>query len=93
MKNRAPLVRNEPVTVRDVTRRLSGIAELRERCRSVAMLESVLSPEWHYRWFSFDSRWAPGEEMASGRDGPGGEYWIVSARRYVLSGASITNRR
>jgi hypothetical protein len=43
----------------------------------MAMLDAILSPEWVYRYFSFDSRWSPGEEMASMRDGCGSEYSIV----------------
>jgi hypothetical protein len=41
------------------------------------MLDAVLSPEWQYRWYSFDSRWAPGEEMASMRNGSGDAYSII----------------
>jgi hypothetical protein len=65
------------VTVHDVARRLPGIAALRARCRALAMLDAVLSPEWQYRWYSFDAHWAPGEEMASMRNGSGDAYSIV----------------
>lgn len=36
-----------------------------------------MSPEWAFRYYSFDSRWAPGEEMASMRNGSGDGYSIV----------------
>ena len=43
----------------------------------MAMLDAILSPAWEDRYFSFDSRWSPAEEMASMRDGSGNEYSIV----------------
>ena len=45
----------------------------------MAMLDAILSPEWQYRYFSFDSGWSPGQEMASMRDGSGSDYSIVFA--------------
>ncbi|MDH6516501.1 MULTISPECIES: hypothetical protein [unclassified Streptomyces] len=65
------------MTVQDVARRLPGIAVLREHCRSLAMLEAVLCPEWAYRYHSFDDHWAEGESMASMRNGSGDDYSIV----------------
>jgi hypothetical protein len=66
-----------PVTVHDVARALPNIAMLRDRCRVLAMLDAILSPEWESRYYSFDSRWAPGEEMASMRNGQGDAWSIV----------------
>ena len=43
----------------------------------MAALDAILSPEWEHRYFSFDSRWSPGQEMASMRNGSGDEYSIV----------------
>jgi hypothetical protein len=43
----------------------------------MAVLDAVLSPSWESRYFSFDRRWAPTEELASMRDGCGNEYSIV----------------
>jgi hypothetical protein len=36
-----------------------------------------MSPDWESRFFSFDSRWGPEEEMASMRNGSGDAYSIV----------------
>lgn len=36
-----------------------------------------MSPEWESRYYSFDSRWAPGEQMASMRNGSGDAWSIV----------------
>lgn len=65
------------VTVYDVARRLPAIGDLRNLCRSLAVLDAVLSPDWEYRYYSFNPAWAVGEEMASMRDGSGDEYSIV----------------
>lgn len=67
----------EPVTAADVAHALPGIAALRDRCRALATLDAVMSPEWGDRYYSFDSRWGEGEEMASMRNGSGDEWSIV----------------
>jgi hypothetical protein len=41
------------------------------------MLDAILEPEWEYRYYSFNSRWSPGEMMASMRDGSGDGYFIL----------------
>ncbi|MFF2525470.1 hypothetical protein [Streptomyces liangshanensis] len=73
------------MTVYDVARRLPAIADLRDLCRSLAMLDAILSPEWESRYHSFAADWAEGEEMASMRDGSGDDYSIVfsAARAYM----------
>ncbi|MFJ9606040.1 hypothetical protein ACIRS1_06730 [Kitasatospora sp. NPDC101176] len=63
--------------VSDLIRQLPEISLVRDRSRAMAMLDAILSPEWGDRYFSFDSRWSPTEEMASMRDGSGNEYSIV----------------
>ncbi|SDJ77520.1 hypothetical protein [Streptomyces indicus] len=65
------------MTIEDVARQLPEIAVLREHCRSLAMLDAVLSPDWEDRYHSFDHRWSETEAMASMRDGSGDEYAIV----------------
>ncbi|MEU3208462.1 hypothetical protein ABZ702_32255 [Streptomyces cyaneofuscatus] len=65
------------MSVHDVARRLPGISPLHDLCRSLAMLDAILCPEWDRRWHSFDAYWSPTEAMASMRDGAGGEYSLV----------------
>lgn len=60
-----------------VAARLPDIAALRRWSVSLALLDAVMSPEWQWRYFSFDPEWAPGEAMASMRNGSGDEYSIV----------------
>ncbi|MEU7838263.1 hypothetical protein [Nonomuraea sp. NPDC049129] len=65
------------MTAHDAARLLPDIPALRDLCRSMAVLEAILSPEWSSRYHSFDAGWSPGEEMASMRNGSGDEYSIV----------------
>ncbi len=65
------------VTVYDIARQLPAIADLRDLCRSLAMLDAILSPDWEDRYYSMNANWADGEEMASMRNGSGNEYSIV----------------
>lgn len=44
---------------------LPSITPLRSRCQSLAALDLILSPEWGYRYFSFNSQWAPGKRTGS----------------------------
>jgi hypothetical protein len=41
------------------------------------MLDAILSPEWEYRYYSFDAHWGPGEEMASMRNGEGDDWFLL----------------
>lgn len=72
------------VNVYDLAGRLSGIAELRDRCRGLAMIEAIVCPQWAFRYYSFDAAWLPGEEMASMRNGSGDAYSIVFAPHGVF---------
>ncbi|MFF4620165.1 hypothetical protein [Nonomuraea jabiensis] len=65
------------MTAHDVARLLPDIPVLRDLCRSMAVLEAIMSPEWSSRYHSFDAGWSAGEEMASMRNGSGDEYSIV----------------
>ncbi|MCD2166562.1 hypothetical protein [Comamonas koreensis] len=56
---------------------LPPIADLQRTAQSLAMLDAILSPDWEYRNFSFNSGWASGQKMASMRDGSGDEWFIL----------------
>jgi len=72
-------------TVYDVAIALPDIANLHERCRALAVLEAIVSPEWESRYYSYDAAWNTGEQMASMRNGSGDEYSIV----FTAAGAFI----
>jgi hypothetical protein len=74
-----PSRRPSTISTRDL-RGLPGIDELRRLCQSLAMLDAVLMPEWEYRYYSFNSRWSRGQQMASMRDGCGNEWFILFGR-------------
>lgn len=56
---------------------LPSIDDLLRLSKALAMLDAILSPEWEYRYYSCNSKWAPGETMASMRNGSGDEYVIL----------------
>jgi hypothetical protein len=56
---------------------LPTIPKLIDRTKALATLDLILSPEWDSRYYSFNSRWSPEEQMASMRNGSGNEWWIV----------------
>lgn len=56
---------------------LPQISDLRRTAQSLAMLDAILSPEWDYRYYSFNSDWGPGEEMASMRNGSGDDWFLL----------------
>ncbi|MGW1943641.1 hypothetical protein ACWCRC_04820 [Streptomyces sp. NPDC001940] len=53
------------------------ISVLREHCRSLSVLDAILSPEWEDRYYSFNDRWSETESLASMRNGSGDEFSIV----------------
>ena len=67
------------MNVHDYAARLPEPEVLRDRCRALAMLEAIISPDWEWRYHSFDAEWSPGVEMASRRNGSGDEWSIVFA--------------
>ena len=56
---------------------LPPIPETRRVAQSLAMLDAILCPEWEYRYYSFNCRWAAGEEMASMRNGSGDDWFLL----------------
>jgi hypothetical protein len=69
-----------PVTALEVAQALPDIDTIRDRSRALAVLDAILSPEWESRYYSFDASWSADEEMASMRDGSGGDYSIVFSK-------------
>ena len=63
---------------------LPSVDELLAVSKAIAMLDAVLMPEWQYRYYSFDSNWGPGEQMASMRDGCGNGYFILFNRHGAI---------
>jgi len=52
------------------------IEEVTKKLKSIALLEAIICPEWEYRYYSYNSNWGKGEEMASMRNGSGDEWFL-----------------
>jgi hypothetical protein len=66
---------------------LPEIDRLKQICQAIAALDAIISPEWEYRYFSYDVNWDLGEECASMRDGHGDEYLILfNAHGAIING-------
>jgi len=63
---------------------LPNIPTLRRLTRSLAMLDAIVSPEWEFRYYSFDSRWGEGELMASMRNGQGDHWFALFTRDGIV---------
>jgi hypothetical protein len=56
---------------------LPDIPTLRRLTQSLAMLDAILCPDWNQRYYSFNSRWAEDEMMASLRNGSGDDWFLL----------------
>jgi hypothetical protein len=77
-----------PISTRDLSR-LPSIDRLEKITQSIAMLDAIVSPNWEYRYFSFNGEWdvSRKERMASMRDGSGDEYFMLfSPKGAILKG-------
>jgi hypothetical protein len=72
------------ISMRNLTE-LPTIGTLRKLTKSLAMLDAILMPEWDNRYYSFNSKWAENEQMASMRNGQG-DGWYCG---FGLSGAFL----
>jgi len=59
--------------------------------QSLATLDAIYSPEWEYRYYSYDSNWGEGEEMGSIRNGSGDTFLLFSVHMAVLAKVSHTS--
>jgi len=50
---------------------------LLRRCVSLAVLDAIVSPDWQYRYYSFDGAWGDDAMMASMRNGQGDDLFIA----------------
>lgn len=72
------------------SRHLGGLPDIptfRRLTRSLAALDAMLSPVWEDRYYSFNAQWAPGQLMASMRNGQGDQWFaLMSASGIILHG-------
>lgn len=51
--------------------------ELERICKAISVLDAILSQDWEYRYYSYNSKWAEGEECMTMRNGSGDEMLIL----------------
>ncbi|MFG2846441.1 hypothetical protein ACGF12_25185 [Kitasatospora sp. NPDC048296] len=62
----------------DLLSRLPAVPDLRDRCRALATLDAILSPDdWESRHHTFTAAWAPGEELSWVRNEEGDDWFVV----------------
>lgn len=64
------------ISTRDLNS-LPSVERLKALLQSLALLDAIMSPEWQYRYYSFNSEWASGEQMGSMRDGCGDSFFAL----------------
>lgn len=65
-----------PISTRDLSK-LPDVDGLKRLLQSLAMLDAILSPNWEYRFYSFNAKWAKGEQMGSMRTGSGDDFFAL----------------
>ncbi len=56
---------------------MPDIPNLKSLMQSIAVLDLIISPEWEYRYYSFNSFWDKSETMGSMRNGQGDELIVL----------------
>lgn len=66
---------------------LPSAAALQRLAQSLAVLDAVNSPDWEYRYYSYNPHWALGEAVLEMRDGEGDEMLVLfRAEGCVING-------
>lgn len=51
--------------------------EMQKCCKSLAVLDAILSPEWEYRYYSYNTHWNTAEAVFQMQDGSGDAFFIL----------------
>jgi hypothetical protein len=65
-----------PISTRNLNL-LPDVDRLRSLLQSMAMLDAIFSPEWEFRYYSFNAHWGDGEQMGSMRNGCGDDFFAL----------------
>lgn len=57
--------------------------DLQRICKSISALEAIISPEWEYRYYSYQKDWGEGEEFCEMRDGQGDQMLILFTKNGI----------
>jgi hypothetical protein len=55
---------------------LPPAADLQRLCKALAVLDAINSPDWQYRYYSYNPEWAPDEAVLEMRNGEGDEMLV-----------------
>ncbi|MCA8829018.1 hypothetical protein [Hymenobacter pini] len=64
------------ISTLDLTQ-LPDAATLQRLCQSLAALDAINSPEWEYRYYSYQPDWGENEQVLQMRDGQGDEMIVL----------------
>jgi len=56
---------------------LPGREKLQATCKAMAVLDAILSQEWEYRYYSYNSAWSENEAFFEMRDGQGDQMLVL----------------
>ncbi len=56
---------------------LPDAASLQRLCKALAVLDALNSPEWEYRYYSYNAAWSADEECFEMRDGEGDQMLVL----------------
>ena len=56
---------------------LPAAADLQRLAQALAVLDAINSPDWEYRYYSYNPAWAPDEAVLEMRDGEGDQLLIL----------------
>lgn len=56
---------------------LPDSTQLKNACKSMAVLDAIFSQDWVYRYYSYNSQWSEGEEFFEMRNGEGDQLLIL----------------
>ncbi len=54
--------------------------DLQKLCKSISALEAIISPDWEYRYFSYQNDWSETEELCKMRTGQGDQLLILFSK-------------
>ncbi|MFC6267828.1 hypothetical protein [Frigoriflavimonas asaccharolytica] len=60
---------------------LPNPSELQKICKSISALESIICPEWEYRYYSYQKDWSKTEEFCEMRNGQGDQMLITFSEK------------
>ncbi len=56
---------------------LPAPADLQRLCKALAVLDAINSPDWEYRYYSYNPAWSDDEQLLEMRDGEGDQMLVL----------------